>query len=59
MRPDDMIFFPFGCDVPLVIRSSGTKFVIIGSCMIHGLMNGEIMTKSEIEGILPIELEFI
>jgi hypothetical protein len=59
MRPDDKIFIPFGCDVPLVIRFTGKEFILIGSCVIYGLMKGEIMEKLERGDIEPEELEFI
>jgi hypothetical protein len=59
MRPDDKIFVPFGCNVPLVICSTGREFVVIGSCLIYGLMNGEIMEKLERADVEPEELEFL
>lgn len=59
MRPDDKIFIPFGCDVPLVIRFTGKEYIVIGSCNIYGLMKGEIMEKLERREIEPQELEFI
>jgi hypothetical protein len=59
MRPDDKIFIPLGCDVPLVVRSTGKEFIIIGSCLIHGLMNGEIMKELERGNIVPEVLEFM
>lgn len=59
MRPDDKIFVPFGCDVPLVIRFTGKEYVVIGSCWIYGLMKGEIMEELKRGNIDPQELEFI
>jgi hypothetical protein len=59
IRPDDKIFILFGCDVPLVIRSMGKEFVVIGSCLIYGLMKGEIMEELKRGDIEPKELEFI
>jgi hypothetical protein len=59
MRPDDKIFVPFGCDVPLVIRFTGKEYIVIGSCLIYGLMKGEIMEKLERGDIESEELEFI
>jgi hypothetical protein len=59
VRPDDKIFIPFGCDVPLVIRFTGKKYIVIGSCLIYGLKKGKIMEKLERGDIEPEELEFI
>jgi hypothetical protein len=59
MRPDDKIFFPFGCDVPLVIRFTGKEYIVIGSCILYGLMKGEIMEELRLGNIEPQELEFI
>jgi hypothetical protein len=59
MGPDDKICIPFGCDVPLVIRFTGRKFIVISSCLIYGLMKGEIMEEPKRGNIESKEVEFI
>ncbi|KAI1852878.1 hypothetical protein JX265_012906 [Neoarthrinium moseri] len=42
-REGDFIIILFGCSVPLVMRSHGNDFEVIGECYVHGIMNGEYL----------------
>lgn len=39
----DRICVLLGCNVPVIIRSKGDNFLIIGDTYIYGMMNGEVM----------------
>jgi hypothetical protein len=44
----------FGGAVPFVLRSVENGFRIIGSCYIHGIMNGELVSNFEKVGMLDL-----
>jgi hypothetical protein len=44
---DDMLAVIIGCDTPLVLRSRGHAWTVIGECYIHGVMDGEILNGEE------------
>ncbi|RDW77673.1 hypothetical protein BP6252_05726 [Coleophoma cylindrospora] len=44
-RPDDLICLLWGCSVPVVLRSHGSYYTLVGECYFHGVMNGEQMTE--------------
>jgi hypothetical protein len=44
--PGDAVFIILGADVPFVLRKTDeTRFQIIGEAYVHGIMDGEIITK--------------
>jgi hypothetical protein len=46
---EDIICILFGCSVPVILREirdqSGSHFVLIGEAYVHGMMDGEALTK--------------
>jgi hypothetical protein len=56
----DRICVVLGCDVPLVIRPAGSRFVVVGACYVYGMMKGELVQEArERRGDWKIEmLEF-
>jgi hypothetical protein len=36
-----------GCAVPFIVREDDEKYVLIGECYIHGIMDGEAMDMEE------------
>lgn len=47
-RTGDIVCILFGCSVPVILRRYAGKedyYTIIGPCHIHGVMNGEIMSR--------------
>ncbi|KAK2591518.1 hypothetical protein QQS21_010793 [Conoideocrella luteorostrata] len=49
--PGDLVFVPFGCTYPLVLRPNRDQFRIRGFCFVPGIMKGEIeeITEREVE----------
>ena len=41
-EPNDRICILAGCKTPLILRSRGDYFHLIGECYVHGIMRGEI-----------------
>ncbi|KAH8805402.1 heterokaryon incompatibility protein-domain-containing protein [Xylogone sp. PMI_703] len=46
-REGDIICILFGCSVPVVLRSQGHHFEVIGECYVHGMMDGEALADKE------------
>jgi hypothetical protein len=44
-RPGDSIVILFDCHVPVVLRREGGHFKFIGTCYVHGIMQGEAMDR--------------
>ena len=40
-REDDLICILYGSDLPIILRSVGTDFIVVGGAYVHGIMNGE------------------
>jgi len=57
VEPDDIVCSVRGCHVPLVIRASGDKYLIVGECYVDGFMDEEIIQRVD-NGELPSE-EFV
>jgi hypothetical protein len=53
-QPGDMICVLFGCSVPVIIRKLNNHHVFIGASYVHGIMDGQIITKLS-EGSLTEE----
>lgn len=47
--PGDRVFLLQGAIVPLVLRPSGEKWVLVGECYIHGAMYGELWDPNRCE----------
>lgn len=41
VKPGDQIWIIFGCPTPMVLRPSGTSFVVVSPVHIHNMMQGE------------------
>ena len=41
IRSGDVIFVLRGCDVPVILRPTGSQFVFISGCYVEGLMDGQ------------------
>lgn len=39
----DVVCVLFGCKVPFCLRPIGERYLLVGECYVHGLMNGEAM----------------
>jgi hypothetical protein len=40
-QPGDKVVVIFGCASPLVLRSMGSHYELVGECYVHGIMHGE------------------
>ncbi|KAK4508517.1 hypothetical protein PRZ48_002256 [Zasmidium cellare] len=47
MRRGDVICVLFGGKVPFCLRPIGTRYLLVGECYVHGLMDGEAMTMMD------------
>jgi len=43
----DSLCLIYGCSVPVVMRRTekGDRWLLVGECYIHGIMNGELLEK--------------
>lgn len=46
MRSGDEIYVLLGCPVPVVLRSVGIQYILIGQCCVYGLMDGEAIDSA-------------
>ena len=47
-RRGDIVFLLLGCNVPIVLRAVGNdRYKVVGSCYLHGIMEGEAMGPLE------------
>jgi hypothetical protein len=49
-RPGDIVCILLGAGSPIILRQDGDAYFHIGSCYIHGIMDGEAMEKTTHEG---------
>jgi hypothetical protein len=54
LQVGDKICVVLGCDKPIVIRPKGDNYLVVGKCLVYGLMNGEIIEEVE-EGRMKVE----
>ncbi|KAL5316202.1 hypothetical protein ACEPPN_015247 [Leptodophora sp. 'Broadleaf-Isolate-01'] len=47
----DVVVVVLGCDIPLLLRRSGDRWLLIGDCFCFGMMEGEVLQAIE-QGIL-------
>ncbi|ETS86928.1 hypothetical protein PFICI_00756 [Pestalotiopsis fici W106-1] len=45
VSPGDVVAVIFGCRIPVVLRSSGRFYQLVGPCYVHGAMNGEVVRE--------------
>lgn len=50
MQAQDTIAVLHGCRWPVVLRQTDCHYKIIGTCYVHGIMDGEVVQKKEEEG---------
>jgi hypothetical protein len=53
-KAGDYVCIILGCDVPFIVREDYGKYVLVGECYIHGIMDGEAMDmeKYKIQDII-------
>ncbi|KAE9367241.1 HET-domain-containing protein, partial [Stipitochalara longipes BDJ] len=53
-KAGDHVCIILGCDVPFIVREDDGKYVLVGECYIHGIMDGEAMDleKYKIQDII-------
>jgi hypothetical protein len=53
-KAGDYVCIILGCDVPFIVREDDGKYVLVGECYIHGIMDGEAMDmeKYKIQDII-------
>jgi hypothetical protein len=54
-REGDRVCILDGCNSPVLLRETGSHFVLVGECYVYGIMFGEIVPKIE-SGELPDRL---
>jgi hypothetical protein len=55
IQTKDLVFIIPGCSVPLVLRTNGQKYTLVGDCHVDGWMNGEMIERfSDEEKILKL-----
>ena len=50
MKEGDVVVVLFGSSLPFLLRQSqadANKFLVVGPCYVHGIMDGELVTASE------------
>lgn len=45
VKPDDEIWILFGCATPMVLRRTGSYFLVVSPAYISDIMNGEVMDR--------------
>ncbi|CZR69630.1 uncharacterized protein PAC_19530 [Phialocephala subalpina] len=45
VRVGDLVCIIFGCRLPVVLRKEDGRYIFIGSCYVHGIMDGEAMDQ--------------
>jgi hypothetical protein len=53
-KAGDYVGIILGCDIPFIVREDDGKYVLVGECYIHGIMDGEAMDmeKYKIQDII-------
>ncbi|KAI2616258.1 heterokaryon incompatibility protein-domain-containing protein [Hypoxylon sp. NC1633] len=46
IRPRDKIFLFKGSRVPIIVRQDGDRWLVVGDCYVHGVMEGEAFDES-------------
>jgi hypothetical protein len=55
-RPEDLIVILFDCSVPVVLRRKHQHFEFIGTCYVHGIMQGESMVGLSSQDAVEFEI---
>ena len=54
-QPEDQVCFLLGCSMPMLLRpTANSQYQVVGSCYVHGLMNGEAFLGPLPEDLQPI-----
>ena len=54
-QPGDQVCVLLGCDVPMLLRpAANSQYEVVGSCYVHGLMDGEALLGPAPEHLQPI-----
>lgn len=51
MEPGDVVCVLYGGNLPFYLRPWGSKYLLVGECYVHGIMNGEMIEAAERKGI--------
>ncbi|KAH9242293.1 hypothetical protein K456DRAFT_1879274 [Colletotrichum gloeosporioides 23] len=51
MEPGDAVCVLYGGNLPFCLRPWGSKYLLVGECYVHGIMNGEMIEAAERKGI--------
>ena len=53
LEEGDIVCVLFGCKVPFCLRPMGGRYLLVGECYVHGIMDGEAMdmlARNELQG---------
>lgn len=59
MKTGDLICVFFGAKVPFCLRPAGEKYLLVGECYVHGLMNGEAIDMLSRQELVEMKFEII
>ncbi|KAK4574464.1 hypothetical protein LTR86_001305 [Recurvomyces mirabilis] len=58
-RAGDVVAVIYGGVWPFILRSMGSEYSMIGTCYVHGIMNGEAVREHEAEGKEDVVFDII
>ena len=56
MNPGDLICVMKGAKIPFCLRPWGSKFLLVGECYVHGIMDGRMFETAEADGTEVFEI---
>ena len=59
MQPGDVVCVLFGGKVPFCLRPLGDRYLLVGECYVHGLMNGEAVKMMNRQELLEEVFEIV
>ncbi|KAJ4413819.1 hypothetical protein N0V82_008313 [Gnomoniopsis sp. IMI 355080] len=57
MLPGDILCIFQGAKVPFCLRRWGTKYLLVGECYVHGVMDGILFETATIKGVADFEIK--
>jgi hypothetical protein len=49
-KTGDVVFVLLGCDVPVILRQNGDRWIFVGEAFVMGIMDGEMVEAAELYG---------